>query len=132
MVPVDNTLEQHQEGECVMISKFFYGIGYVVFFVYGLLAVIGEILKDIWDYVSMSLIAVCTFFLRRMYKKGGDKVETKDKLIIFLVSVLFLSIERKEGYLPQIAVQTQNNLLKIPKAGTLFWAEGVLLVERWL
>lgn len=115
-----------------MISKFFYGIGYVVFFMWGLLAIIGEILKDIWDYGSMSLIAVCTFFLRRMYKKGGDKVETKDKLIIFMVSVLFSSMERKEGYLPQIAVQTQNNLLKIPKAGTLFWDEGVSLVECWL
>ena len=115
-----------------MLSKFFYGIGYMVFFILGVISIVGEILKDIWDYSTMSLIAFCTFFLRRMYKKGGDKVETKDKLFIFLVSVLFLSVERKEGYLPQIAIQTQNNLLKIPKAGTLFWAEGVLLVERWL
>ena len=112
--------------------KLFYAIGYVSFFILGVISIVGEILKDIWDYSTMALIAFCTFFLRRMYKKGGEKVETKDKLVIFMISVLFSSVERKEGYLPQIAIQTQNKLLHIPKAGVLFWAEGVLLVERWL
>ena len=90
MVPVDNTLEPHKKGECVMISKFFYGIGYVFFFILGVISIVGEILKDIWDYASISLITFITFFARRMYKKGGNEITTKDKLTMFWLATMII------------------------------------------
>ena len=132
MVPVDNTLEQHQKGECVMLNKLFYSIGYVFFFIWGLLAIVWDVLRDIWDYGSMSLISFITFFSRRMYKKGGDEITTKDKLVMFWLATMISSAERKEEILPETIINAKRKLLHIPKAGVLFWAEGVLLVERWL
>lgn len=114
------------------MAKLLYLIGYAFFFIWGLLAIIGEILKDLWDYASMSLISFIAFFARRMYKKGGNEITVKDKLTMFWLATMISSAERKEEILPETIISAKRKLLHTPKAGTLFWAEGVLLVERWL
>ena len=114
------------------MTKLLYLIGYVIFFTLGVISIVGEILKDIWDYASMSLISFIAFFVRRMYKKGGNEITTKDKLTMFWLDTMISSAERKEEILPETIITAKQKLLHTPKAGTLFWAEGVLLVERWL
>ena len=113
-----------------LIGKFLYVVGFAVFFLIGLFA----ILKELYDYISISVISLVSFTTRRLYKKGGDKAIHK-KLLTFWISTLIStaeSLEERDGNdLPEWISINQTKLLSKQETAVLY-EEAELLVSRWL
>ena len=113
-----------------LIGKFLYVIGFVVFFMIGLFA----ILKELYDYISLSIISLVAFITRGIYKKGGNKKLSK-KVLTFWISTLIStaeSLEERDGNnLPEWISINQTKLLSKQETAVLY-EEAELLVSRWL
>lgn len=113
-----------------LIGKFLYVVGFAVFFLIGLFA----ILKELYDYISLSVISLVVFITRGLYKKGGNKKLSK-KILAFWISTLIStaeSLEEKDGNdLPDWISRNQTKLLSKQETA-VFYEEAELLVSRWL
>lgn len=111
-----------------MLNKFFYVIGFMFFFFVGLFV----ILKEIYDYLTISFISLVAFVTRGVYKKGGDIRMHKKVLLFWLSAVIATAVELEDrggNPLPNWLSDSQFKLLSTVE---VIYEEAELLVSRWL
>lgn len=112
-----------------MLNKFFYGVGFAFFFFVGLFV----ILKELWDYLTISIISLVAFVTRGIYKKGGDDIKMYKKVLLFWLSAVIATAvefeDRGGNPLPNWLSDSQSKLLS---AVVEIYEEAELLVSRWL
>lgn len=112
-----------------LVKKVLYGIGFTFFFFVGLFM----ILKEMYDYLTISIISFGAFVTRGIYKKGGDDIRMYKKILLFWLSAVIataVELEDRGGNpLPNWLSDSQTKLLSAVEP---IYEEAELLVSRWL